>query len=152
MVWGGGGWVLQNLREVSSSVSGKKFPPTPCKITIMGRNLNPRRCYRIFFWQDSFLGGFFPPLPSPLLVTVTELREQESTVATEPKSERASNRSQENGRERRYNKLYFSTLRKKPSLSMHICALVISVYLYVNMYAPTCKPCVPIRQYAPRYM
>ena len=46
-----------------------------------------------FFWRESFFGGIFFPLPSTLLVTVTELREQGSTVATGPKSERASNRS-----------------------------------------------------------
>ena len=150
-VCGGGGWVPQDLQEVSSLVSGKNIPPTPCKITPMGGNIQPKRCYRIFFLAGFFFVGIFPPLPSPLFVTVTELREQGSMVATEPKGERASNRSQENGRERSYDKLYFSNLRK-PSLPMYICALVNSVYLYVNIYAPTCKPCVPIRQYVPRYM
>jgi len=28
-VWKGGGWVLQDLREVSASVSGQNIPPTP---------------------------------------------------------------------------------------------------------------------------
>jgi len=72
-------------------------------------------CKRIVFLGGGFFGGIFPPSESPSC-TVTELREQGSTVTTEQKGERASKRSQENGRERGHNKFYFLTLRKKCAL------------------------------------
>jgi len=55
-----------------------------------------------FFWRD-FFGGIFG------LFLLTDLRSTRSMVETETKSERSSQRGQENGRKRRYNKFYFLT-------------------------------------------
>jgi len=49
-VWGG--WVLQDLREVSSSVSGKNIPPTPCR----NESENGKRWGVLlsdFFWREN---------------------------------------------------------------------------------------------------
>ena len=62
-------------------------------LSVSGRSYLLVLLPHFFSGGNLFFGGIFFPLPSTLLVTVTELREQGSTVATGPKSERASNRS-----------------------------------------------------------
>jgi len=41
-IWGGSGWVPQNLWEVSASVSGKNIPSTPCMPGILVQPITDR--------------------------------------------------------------------------------------------------------------
>jgi len=69
-----------------------------------------RTHYRVFFSGGTF---FFGRIFSSVEIVWTDLRSTRSVVETDTKSERASQRGQENGRERRYNKFYLLTGEKQ---------------------------------------